>query len=316
MKQEFLKSLKNKLVELNLPRNEVEEIIADHEEMIDQAIELGLDEEKIEEKFGKPEDIAMALKEDFYEVDEVEKEQGYRLYKSFYPSGEKIEIHSNLVNATFNVLVTKVEQVELHVKNFDDEEKYEISFISDKLVVKNKKKFSRGTFNKTTKFKVYVPAYLEISTLSSNTVNGKIYVKGCNSNNLDVQSVNGNIHVKKCNDQTTKITTINGKINLGMHTTKDMYVSVVSGDGTIKNVTVDGDVAIKSVSGDINLKDFTCDKLNFNTVSGDLQGKEAYPNTVAFRSISGDVHFKNKRKDKKIIISKKKSLSGDINIES
>lgn len=315
MRQEFLNNLKNKLIDLKLPENEIKEIIADHEEMINQAIEVGLEENKIEDKFGKPEDIALALRRDFNDVDEMDIEQGYRLYKKFIPSGNVLEIQSNLVNEAFIVAVSKVEEIELYVKNFDEEEKFEISFILDKLVVKKKKTVSTGRNGKTPKFKVYVPAHLDISTLQLNTVNGKIFIKGCNSNSIHVHSVNGNITVKKCNDQKTKVTTVNGKIRMSTYTTKDLDVSFVSGTGNIKDVTVDGDAAIRSVSGDVSIKDFTCNKLSFNTVSGDLIGKEAYPESVSLRSISGDIRFKNKQKDKKIMISKKKSLSGDINLE-
>lgn len=315
MKQEFLKSLKTKLEDLKLPKQEIIEVINDHEEMINQAIEAGLDENKIEDKFGKPEDIASALRSDYNEVDEDEIEQGYRLYKTFAPLNDELEIQTNLVNEAFSVIVSKVEQIELHVKKFDHEEKYDIKFESDKLVIRNKKSIFSG-FKGSPKFKVYVPASLDLKSLNLKTVNGKVYVKGCNVLQTDIQSVNGNINVKKCNDHNTKITTVNGKINLSTFTTKELFLSFVSGNGIVKDVTVDGDVNIRSVSGDVSIKDFTCNKLNFNTVSGDLNGKETYPNSVSLRSVSGDIIFKNKKSDKKIDISKKKSLSGTVKIES
>ena len=315
MKQEFLKSLKTKLEDLKLPKQEIIEVINDHEEMINQAVEAGLDENKIEEKFGKPEDIASALRRDYNEVDDDEAEQGYRLYKTFMPNNDELEIQTNLVNEAFSVIVSKVEQIELHVKKFDHEEKYEIKFESDELIIRNKKSIFGG-FKGSPKFKVYVPASLQLKKLNLRTVNGKIYAKGCNVQDSDIQSVNGNIHIKKCNDQNTKVTTVNGKINLNTFTTKELFLSFVSGDGIVKDVTVDGDANIRSVSGDVSVKDFTCNKLNFNSVSGDLNGKEAYPSSVSLRSVSGDIIFKNKKTDIKIDISKKKSLSGTVKIES
>ena len=62
------------------PEKEIEEIIADHKEMISNAIDEGLSEEEIKAKFGKPSQVAEELADsDDQEPAEQEETKGFQL---------------------------------------------------------------------------------------------------------------------------------------------------------------------------------------------------------------------------------------------
>jgi len=56
--KKYLEDLRQELVKQKLTNKEIEEIMADHEEMIRTAMEEGLSEEEIKAKFGQPKQVA------------------------------------------------------------------------------------------------------------------------------------------------------------------------------------------------------------------------------------------------------------------
>ena len=54
----FLQNLEDELKKNNLNEEEINDIIADHSEMIESAISEGLSDEDLEQKFGNPKDLA------------------------------------------------------------------------------------------------------------------------------------------------------------------------------------------------------------------------------------------------------------------
>jgi uncharacterized membrane protein len=59
--KKFLKDLETELRKNNLSENEIKEIMADHEEMIQSAKSEGLTDEELEAKFGSPKNVAEEL---------------------------------------------------------------------------------------------------------------------------------------------------------------------------------------------------------------------------------------------------------------
>jgi len=56
--KKFLENLRTELKKKHINEGEIEEILRDHEEMIDEALAEGLSEEDITKKFGNPEQVA------------------------------------------------------------------------------------------------------------------------------------------------------------------------------------------------------------------------------------------------------------------
>ena len=91
--KKFLKDLENELKKMKINSNEIKEILADHEEMMNEALKEGLSEEELATKFGNPAKLAQDLFEDLEKVstnlnEYVEKGEfsamkDYDLYKSF-----------------------------------------------------------------------------------------------------------------------------------------------------------------------------------------------------------------------------------------
>ena len=62
--KKFLKELEMELKMLKMNNKDIDEILEDHKEMIDAAIDEGLNETEIEEKFGNPKNVAKELSKD------------------------------------------------------------------------------------------------------------------------------------------------------------------------------------------------------------------------------------------------------------
>lgn len=316
MKQ-YLEDLKKALNELEVPSKEVEEILNDHREMIESAIEDGLNETDLVEKFGDPSIVAKAISHDYESSDDTDEEEGYRLYKTYEPSSDQFDLEFKSINDDLIFKTTKGLNIEVYVKHLTHEEDYIIDYNDDVLTIKNKvKKLFGMTKSRKVKFKVMVPATLSLNKLKAGTVNGKIHFKGCQSKQLELNSVNGNIHVKKWIDQTSHISTVNGNIHISDLITDELHSSLVSGKGKLKNITVAKNAFIREVSGNVTLNEFTAESLKYHSVSGDLSGKEVYPKDVSLKSVSGNIHIKNKKKEHSINILKKSSLSGKIVIDA
>jgi DUF4097 and DUF4098 domain-containing protein YvlB len=316
MKQ-YLEDLKKALSELEVPLKEVEEILNDHREMIESAIEDGLKETELVEKFGDPSIVAKAISHDYESGDDVDEEQGYRLYKSYEPSSDQFDLEFKSINDALIFKTTKGLNVEVYVKHLTHEEDYNIEYNNNVLTIKNKvKKLFGIPKSRKVKFKVMVPATLTLNKLKAGTVNGKMHFKGCQSKQLELNSVNGHIHVKSWIDHKSHISTVNGNIHLSDLTTDEFHSSLVSGKGKFKNTTVTTNAFIREVSGNVTLNEFTAESLKYHSVSGDLSGKEVYPKDLSLKSVSGNIHIKNKKKDHSINILKKSTLSGKIVIDA
>ena len=97
----FLKDLEKELKKMKMSSKNIEEILNDHKEMMAEAVNEGLTDAELYEKFGNPEILARDLYEDEKEVkvnmnEYVEYGQygsieGYTLFKSF-PATELKEV--------------------------------------------------------------------------------------------------------------------------------------------------------------------------------------------------------------------------------
>ncbi|MEC9484695.1 MAG: DUF4097 family beta strand repeat-containing protein [Candidatus Izemoplasma sp.] len=312
----YLKGLKEEMFKEGLKDEVINEVIKDHEEMIEAALEEGLDETALEEKFGNPKDIAQAISADTTEEESYDDEQGYRLLETYAINGDDIDIEVKLLNESLEVTQGKGTGIEVYVREMPNISEYDIGCDGETFTIKRKNSFFISFRKKhSAKFRVLLPADLVIDAADINITNGKVSLKKLQSNNLKLKTVNGNISLKYMTDNHHHLTTVNGKIKLSNITAKKTFVSQVSGSTKMKHVTVEKDIHVRSVSGDVDLKDVTAKDVEYHSVSGSLKGKEVYPENISLRSVSGDIYIKNTDKDHDVNIKSKKSVSGNITFE-
>lgn len=351
----FLENLKNELQKTEISEDIVDDIIKDHEEMIEAARAEGISDEEIKNRFGDPkkiaEDIAKFEKKNQYPVRIESKDKVY----TFDVDVDEIKILTNLVSEDTTYQVIDSNQIKIDVVGKSDLSKYDVSFENGLLKIETFKRtgFSFGfSFTNTPDFIVNIPKKLLITSLNHNSVNADLKFHHLKLVDVKIQTTDGDIDFKYNRFETLKINTVNGDLCLEDAEAKNLSISTVSGDVDVKNIkletdlvlnsvngdlnlkevkvqnfsvsTVSGDVSLseveirqdlnlKSVSGDLSISDSTADHLYFHTVSGDVNGNEFYLKKISLNSLSGDININNSKKDT-IEIIKKKTMSGDVNI--
>lgn len=317
--KKFIDDLRQELKKRHLTTNEIDDIIADHEEMIRVATEEGMSEADIVKKFGDPKKLADELAEDATleeNESEQEKSDGFILYKTFSSEDDFVKLQFNLVSDDMTVKSSSDQKIRVYYQKIKNIDKYDIDFKHQELVIKAPKyvgfvfNLSRGDGE----FLVEIPRHLVISRYAQSSVNADIELHDQNVKVFDLNSTNGDITVLKSKLGETKWNTINGDVNINESTIDEVLATHVSGDLHIKDTVILHDIKINTVSGDIKVENSVCNHFDFNTVSGDLNGKEFYPKSVELRSVSGDIRIKN-HENKPIEVIRKKSLSGSIVIE-
>src|SRR6056297_1542212 len=111
----FLEDLRKELKKQNLNDIEIADIINDHEEMISQAMEEGLTEDQIIEKFGDPKKLAEELgqNEPDNEPDKLNDSQDSVLIDTFSKEGIQA-VDFKLIHEDINILPSNTDQFELH----------------------------------------------------------------------------------------------------------------------------------------------------------------------------------------------------------
>jgi len=304
-------------VKKNLTSDEIDEIIADHVEMIGSAIDDGLTESEIIEKFGDPRKLAEAIS-DFEEFEKEEKEiekvevSNYKLWKKFETTGKYLKVNVRLVNEKMIYQSVDIDEIEIHVLGEVDLDKYELSYDNDVLTIDAPRKiglFFLQTKKEDVSFLVLLPENIVIDEFNHTTINSEVQFLNLKAKDFTANTTNGDMIIKDSKLGDVKWHTVNGDIDVYQTKMKSLSTSHVSGDVIMHQVQIENDFRMSTVSGNIKVKDTTCDNLDFNTVSGDLRGLNFYPKTLSLKSVSGDIDIKNK-----IAINKKKTVSGKIRI--
>ncbi len=318
----FIEDLKKELSKRNIAPDAIDDIIKDHEDMIKEALEDGLNEEDLIKRFGTPEHIAETLaseeeiveQNDSKEKEEVEKDQTF----AYDLDQNEISIQIELTNEDIIVKSSEKAKLTVDIENADHLEDYVVEFHDHTLNITRKKQNKMFSFftskAKNTKVVIYVPKDTLIKSLIDKHTNGDLELKQLKTRHISLNLVNGDIEMNEIISEGLKFHIVNGDIELKNIKANTLYSSQVSGDLEISNSMIDGDLEVRTVSGDIELEEVTCDMFEVDSVSGDIDGKEFYPKMIRFKSISGDLNIKNKEK-KEIKIIKKSTLSGGINID-
>jgi len=319
----FIEDLKKELSKRNIAPDAIEDIMNDHEDMIKEALEDGLNEEDLVKRFGTPEHIAETLaseeeiveeKNSQDEEKEVEKDQTF----AYDLDQNEISIQIELTNEDIAIKSSEKAKLIVDIHNADNLKDYVVEFHDHTLNITRKKQnkmFSYFTSKaKNTNIVIYVPKDIVIKSLIDKHTNGDLKLKQLKTRHISLNLVNGDIDMDEIISEGLKFHIVNGDIELNKVKANTLYSSQVSGDLEITNSVIDGDLEVRTVSGDIELEEVTCDMFEVDSVSGDIDGKEFYPKMIRFKSISGDLNIKNKEK-KEIKIIKKSTLSGGINID-
>ena len=322
--KKFLSDLQKELKKMNMSDQEIKEILADHKEMIEEALKEGLTEEEISKKFGDPSKLAQELHSDSQKVNiniddytnasEYESVEGYKLFKTL-PALELNEIQIRLISEDVEMYPYNGQNIEVHYKKDIKEENYDVSLENGVFkLTRNSRKtimFERKT---TPDFVVRYPNNGQLVNYSVETVSGDSELKGINTKQLRLKSTSGDFEAQGVKCELADFKTVSGDFEVKEVQANEMIMSAVSGDFECKDCDVKGNLDINTVSGDFELYSFKAKVANFKTVSGDLEGKEFYVERIDLKSVSGDINIQNSDKLRPITVGKKRTLSGDIKI--
>ena len=317
--KKYLKDLEAELRKNNLSDEEINEILADHEEMIEAAQTEGLSDEELVEKLGNPDKLAKELSEfadqKSEESDEATENNGKHAYE-FQDIEEGYDTEITLVNEDIKLKVFDEERIVINVKGKFKPELYDITFKNNKLTLKRKKKSSGSYFGirRNVQFIVKVPKSKMIGNFEMKLVNGDAEILSIASANSKITTSNGDLDINDFKTTDFKLNTVNGDANIKKLQAENFETSVVNGDIVLEDTKVKEDIRMNSVSGDVKITNSECEDFTISTVSGDVIGKEFYPETVKLRSVSGDIKIVNTDLLRPIEVKSKKSVSGDIDI--
>ncbi len=315
--KKFLKDLEEELRKNNLNEEEIADIIADHREMIDSAINDGLTDAELEEKFGNPKDVAEELSQ-FSDKEEKGREKKKMKSKELNGIESNYNVNVGLINEDIVFKHADGDSILVEYTGKRDLEEYTITYENNEFVLHSPKRMEReiGMFgNQQRLFTVTLPNNKKINKFKLSEINGDIVVADIEAEEFEFNTKNGDVKFANMILDTFKISTINGDLEIDGCKAAMLTISQISGDMELKNSIIKHDIDINTVSGDLEFENVECVNFRLKSVSGDLDGKEFYPERVSLTSVSGDISIKNKDSARPIEIQHKKTVSGDVEIK-
>ena len=312
----FLDDLKKELKKRHFSKEDIEEILADHKEMIETAKNEGLSDDELASKFGDPAQLA----DDLLETKPLEvhkggvQVEGYQLFQTFQVLDKAFNVAISLVSEDVKYLVHDKDQIEVHYKNIKDIEDYTVTFDGTEFVLRHEKSGVRCGHKESGKFVVKVPKDVQSNEFALQLVSGDAKVEGIQADQLKVNTTSGDVTVSNFTAKAAKFNTVSGDLTFHQGTLDELDISMVSGDCKLLNVAISGNLGCNTVSGDLKVENSEAADFVFKTVSGDCKGQEFYPKTVSFRSVSGDMKIKNSDNAREIKVVRSKALSGKVKI--
>lgn len=317
--KKFLEDLKKELQKRNLNSKDIDEILADHEEMIQTALSQGLSEEELNTRFGDPVSLADELSDSGERVEATQsKYDDYQLYKTYLVKSDELNVESSLVSENITYQASDDESIKVYFKGKSKIDDYEISYQGNVLKIAAPKKigflFMRNLTDDMS-FIVELPKTVAIQSFSLKGVSSDAKVLNLDVKDLVVSTTSGDITLENLKLGTTKWNTVSGDIKVSQSQLELLASSQVSGDLFMDHVEVLGNVRLNTVSGDVKFENSSCKICELSSVSGDLKGTEFYPEKLSLKSVSGDIVLNN-QSDKKVDIIKSSSVSGKVVIKN
>jgi len=324
--KKYLEDLEKELTKLKISSEDIKEIIADHMEMIEAAYEDGMDDDDLKSKFGEPDQVAKTLYRD--EISQTNNNnsplieegelKGYSLFKAFPVALDLRKINISLVSEDFMLFPYDGESIEVYIRKVYNQEDYEVSYIDNVFTLKrNKSKSLRifGNRKQSGKFGIRVPRNLLLEGLIVKVVSADGRIDNLNTNKMDLKTTSGDFEISNIVvEDHTLLTSVSGDFEISSLKSKELEISLVSGDVDMRDVHIKKDIDINSVSGDVEAKNVKASHVSFRTVSGDFEGEETYIDSCEVKSVSGDFEINNRIHDQEIVVTHKKTLSGDVTI--
>jgi len=319
--KKYLKDLEEELRKNNLSEEEIEEILADHEEMIETAKKEGLSEDELNEKFGDPKVVAEELSDFSEQASDTKNEDKENKKKKnkkivFEGVNENYNINISLVNEDLKIQPTEEDKIIVEYVGRIDISKYDIGFESNEFYLKSPKRLINSYFNiiRQIKFIVYLPKNKKIEDLKIKLINGDAKVNHIFCSKIEFETNNGDLKLENLDTKVFKLRVINGDVSIETVHCDSLKISTISGDLDIKELKVKEDIFVSTISGDMKITDSECAEISLSTISGDIKGTEFYPTKIALSSISGDIKIVNTDETRPIKITKERTVSGDIDI--
>ncbi|MDD3123131.1 MAG: DUF4097 family beta strand repeat-containing protein [Candidatus Izemoplasmatales bacterium] len=314
----FLQDLETELTKKQINKDEIKEILADHKEMIDEAISEGLSEDEIVKKFGSPEQIADECAAFTEKNPKVANESRFALYKSFPVLSDQINLNIVLVDEDFEIVRGTSSSIEVLYSGKGKIEDYTIELVDETFTLRGPKNYGIRFFNSRRSdlnFLVKLPNIL-VSNFLMNAVNSDAKVSDIKISTMESRTTNGDLDFNNITAVDVKLDTVNGDIKMKNYNLTTLKFSAVSGDVLMSEGKIEDEFKVNTVSGDFHVKNSKCNKAYFTTVSGDIVGDNFYPDSITMKSVSGDITIKNTDMTHIINIESKKSVSGTIKIVS
>lgn len=316
--KKFLKDLEAELRKNNLSEEEIHEIIADHEEMIETAIDEGLTDEELENKFGNPREVAEELSQFSDKKNKGREKTRAMKTKELLEMKDGYNIDVKLISEDLTFTCTKEEKIIVNYSGSRNLDKYRIEFVDNTFILEAPDRTNILNYfrnNNSGDFEVLLPKNISIGQIKIKEVNGDMSFSEMKFESITVSTKNGDAEFSKIVTGEMQFNSVNGDVKVSEAEIKTLKLSQVNGDFNMVECKIEGEFSVNSVSGDINLNAVTCRDFLLKTVSGDVEGKEFYPETVSLTSVSGDVEITNSDPERPITVHRKKTLSGDIEIK-
>ena len=316
MKQ-YLRDLRNALRKTNLTAFEIEDIIKDHQEMIETALSEGLKESEITTKFGTVEHVIKGLNLEMKSDnngEEAQKNGDYILWKT-YTTENKLDLEVRLTAESMTYLIGDHDMIRVYSTQ-DNMEDYEINFSSDTLSIKAPKKIGFGFLNiskDAPKIMIQLPKELILHSMTHHSVSGDIMINPLNADTLFLKTISGDTKMKSTHIKKADIQSVSGDFNLNALQVEAMKINVISGDLNCQQSQFNS-LDVRTVSGNVQINDGRTNTCIFKTVSGDMNARDFYPDEIQLKSVSGDIKITNSQAHEIKIVSKK-TLSGEITIK-
>lgn len=316
--KKFLEDLKNELIKQHMLEKDINEIIADHEEMIQNATLEGLSEEEMKKRFGDPVSLAKELASfSTHEAEPFNIPEGYHAWKNFSTLSDEIKIKISLVAEDISIVHSQDNQIHVHYSGKGDISKYTCIFKDNELVIEAPKMtgfiFMKSK-NDDIQLILEIPNSIVITHFQINIVSGDVYYANLNANTLMLSTTSGDVTMLNAKINSSKWNTVSGDLMITDVKIENLNSSQVSGDMHMKNVYVGQEMKLNTVSGDIKIEESVCQDCALHSVNGDIDAVEFYPSRISLKSVSGDISIKNKNHTDIEIISKS-TVSGDIHIQ-
>lgn len=310
--QTFLNALKNKLLLAGFTQNEIDAIVLDYQEMIDQAIKQGLNEEDIEDTFGSVDQIVAEIKQN--STTKAVEDIGQLINRYDKRLIQNIDI--DLVNEDVKVMTHEEAYFKLTYDGILDHNFVTIDVSNETLVIKNNKKY-QGLKKDRHKlsFYLYIPKDVRLNQVAVGSINGELNLQQISGNQLKVYNVNGLSKLSQNEFLEIKFDGVNAKCFIQHNFSDVLNAKTVSGNLEINENDTTETLSVTTVSAKIDIQHTMTQHLKVNTVSGHIQCNEVYPEKLYFNSISGNISFTNNDRSKEIKIENKRSISGKVIIK-